>query len=166
MNFDWEAEQSEIKEKVAGLFEEIPIRELDVTSDVQGLKKMMMGFLGKLAEIGYLGLGVGPEGQKDLVSLIAAQEALAGVSGSLFLAVETTARLFGGLVEGWGAEALKGEVTGPLQKGSLLTALAFADPPGGDEAKTVARQDGDVFVVSGKKDFVTNGPIADLIAVA
>jgi alkylation response protein AidB-like acyl-CoA dehydrogenase len=99
-----------------------------------------------------------------------AQKELARISGSLFVAAETSARLFGGLVAGWGAPGPQGEILGPLKEGRCIGAVAVSEPeeaelaPGG--FSTAARADGADYVVSGKKSFVTNAPIADWLAVA
>jgi acyl-CoA dehydrogenase len=55
-----------------------------------------------------------------------------------------------------------------LVSGECLVALAFSELPHGADPKyleTSARQDGDRWVIDGRKAFVTNGPEADLFVV-
>jgi acyl-CoA dehydrogenase len=51
----------------------------------------------------------------------------------------------------------------PVLRGELTTAFAFTDAREGP--RTTARRDGDGFLVSGVKSFVTGGPEADLLLV-
>ncbi|MBX3529402.1 MAG: acyl-CoA dehydrogenase family protein [Rhizobiaceae bacterium] len=56
-----------------------------------------------------------------------------------------------------------------LCTGELIGALGMTEPGAGSDAlgsmKTAARRDGNGYVVSGSKIFITNGPIADLVLV-
>jgi len=170
MNFDWNAEENELRNKVVALFDEKARGELASMGDLDlpALKDFILGYLGRLGETGYLGLGAGPENRKEMFTVIAAQSDFAKHSGGLFLSVETTARLFGGLVAGFADENLKKEILAPIQSGRLIGAVAVTEPGGEPQTgwQTQGKQDGDRYLVNGKKNFVTNGPIADWIAVA
>jgi alkylation response protein AidB-like acyl-CoA dehydrogenase len=167
MNFDWTEEQKELMDKVADLFKEDNLNALETIDDLAALKALTVELLGRLAGTGYLKAGVGPEGRSEALGLMAAMEALSGKSGSFFLAVECSARLCGGLLAGWGSDSQKAELLEPLQNGTLLGAVAVSEPAGADaQLQTVGCKEGDIFKVNGQKSFVTNGPIADCIAVA
>ncbi len=170
MNFDWTPEEQEIKEKVAKLFDQDARDDLESmeAADLPGLREMTIDYLGRLAGTGYLQLGIGPDGREQTTALIAAQEALAGISGSLFLAVEASTRLFGGLVAGWGKDGTSSDILAPLQRGEMIGAVALSeveDPTSPVQFTTSAWKDGNDYIVSGKKNFVSNGPIADCFAV-
>jgi isovaleryl-CoA dehydrogenase len=98
-----------------------------------------------------------------------AQEELAKAAGSLFLAVEASARLFGRLVSVWGGDKAKAEILGPLKEGRIIGALAVSES-GGDEPsegwQTKGRKEGSGYVLTGRKQMVANAPVADWIAVA
>ena len=96
MEFDWTNEENEIKKKVASLFDEASIQDIEAleAADPAVIREITLKQLARLAETGYLGLALGPSGKDDLVGLTAGQEELALVSSSFFLAVEVTARLF------------------------------------------------------------------------
>jgi acyl-CoA dehydrogenase len=56
-----------------------------------------------------------------------------------------------------------------LASGALIAAIAMTEPAAGSdlkELKTLARRDGDSYIVSGQKTFISNGQTADLICVA
>lgn len=167
MNFDWTEEDKDFKSRVASLFAHgnLPAVESLEHADLPELERLTREYLGRLAEIGYLSVGVGPAAASQTMELMAGQEELARVSSSLFLAVETSARLFGGLVAGFGEAALVREILEPLSRGELIGAVAMSEAEDPCGSRTTAYQDGQEFVLTGKKSFVTNGPIADYLAV-
>lgn len=171
MNYKWNAEDVELQESVRNLLDAAVLQEIHSLEDADEaeIRRILLKYLGLLARSEYLLLGAGPERQKDHLRLIGAQEELAGASGSLFLAVEFTARLFGGLLSGWGSDALKLEILKPLQQGELIAGIGISEPgvtESGDAWKTSARLRDGVYTVSGEKSMITNGPIADWLAVA
>ncbi len=170
MNFDWTGEENDLKSRVSGVLDSDAIQEARVMerADLEELKRITGTFLRKLGQTGYLNLGLGPAGASDALKLVAAQEEVARTSGSLFLAVETTARMFGGLLAGFGSSQNVSDWLQRVTKGHAIAAVAVSEdeqPESKSELSTVAWRDGDGFVVSGKKAFVTNAPIADCIAV-
>ncbi|MBI5252160.1 MAG: acyl-CoA dehydrogenase [Desulfomonile tiedjei] len=171
MNFDFTAEENELKRRVAGVFtgEAVSEAQLMERASLEELKRTTGDFLRKLGEIGYLSLCLGPAQASESLKLLAAQEDVARISGSLFLSVETTARLFGGLVAGFGAHDQFSDLLALLAGGRIIAAVAVSEderPDSGPGFSTVAWEDGESFIVSGTKPFVTNAPIADYIAVA
>ncbi len=64
------------------------------------------------------------------------------------------------LIETWLAPAVRGEKIG---------AIGVSEPAAGSDVasiKTTARRDGDEYVISGSKTYITNGPRADFITLA
>jgi acyl-CoA dehydrogenase len=69
----------------------------------------------------------------------------------------------------YGTEAQKRKWLPPMATGEALAAIAMTEPSGGSDLqgiRTVARRDGDDFVISGQKVFITNAQGADVIVVA
>jgi butyryl-CoA dehydrogenase len=65
----------------------------------------------------------------------------------------------------FGTEAQKQEWLTPLAAGKLLGCFALSEPEAGSDAaaqKTTATKDGDSWVIQGTKNWITNGPVADV----
>jgi acyl-CoA dehydrogenase len=68
-----------------------------------------------------------------------------------------------------GSEAQKDKWIPRIVSGEAITAVAVTEPDAGSDVKgirTVARRDGDSYVLDGAKMFITNGVHGDLICVA
>ncbi|MEW5722430.1 MAG: acyl-CoA dehydrogenase [Thermodesulfobacteriota bacterium] len=171
MDFDWTPEQKDIRRRVAGLFDLAGLGEVEEleTADPAGIRRLVLKWQERLAGVGYFDLGLGPAGLKDFLTLTAAQEEVSQADASLFLSVETTARLFGGLLAGWAGPELKAELWDSFKDGKLVGGVALSEP-GGPEPRAdwsaQARAEGGGYVLTGQKGLVTNGPLADWLAVA
>ncbi len=67
-----------------------------------------------------------------------------------------------------GSDALKKKYMPQLCAGEKLGCFALSEPAAGSDAaniQTVARRDGDAYVLDGVKHFITNGDLADFAAV-
>jgi len=169
MNFDWTDEQKEIQKAIGGLLGETAQADALMleTADGESAKNIMSTWLKELAELNYLAFAQGPVNAGQAMQLVAAQEALAPLSNSLFVAVETSARLLGGLVAGFGADETREKILDPLNRGEMIGAVAVAENESREAPglQTIATSAGDGYVLNGRKNFVANGPIADVIAV-
>ncbi len=68
----------------------------------------------------------------------------------------------------YGSESQKQRWLPGICDGSLVTAIAMTEPGAGSDLqgiKTVARRDGDDYVINGQKTFITNGQTANLICL-
>ena len=68
----------------------------------------------------------------------------------------------------YGTEAQKRRWLPGVCDGSLVTAIAMTEPGAGSDLqgiKTVAKRDGDDYVINGQKTFITNGQTANLICL-
>jgi butyryl-CoA dehydrogenase len=68
----------------------------------------------------------------------------------------------------FGSEAQKRAWLPDLASGRKLGCFALSEPEAGSDAaaqKTVARRDGDRYVINGTKNFITNGPVADVVVL-
>ncbi len=69
----------------------------------------------------------------------------------------------------YGSEELKKKVLPKATTGEAIFCLAVTEPNAGSDAaaiRTKAVRDGDYYVISGQKTFITNGTFADVIVVA
>src|SRR6266581_3214476 len=126
----------------------------------------------KAAEIGLLGLGFpeeyGGTEVDNFMWIVAVQElaraGAGGVSASLMshsIGSPPIARA--------GSPEFKARVLPQILSGKKISALAITEPSGGSDVanlRTSARRDGDFYVVSGEKTFITSGVRADYLTVA
>ena len=69
----------------------------------------------------------------------------------------------------YASEDLKQKWLPKMVTGEIIGAIAMTDPSGGSDLanlKTKAVRDGDDYVISGQKVFITNGQMADIVIVA
>ena len=69
----------------------------------------------------------------------------------------------------WGSDYLKQKVVPAVANGSKLICLCITEPWGGSDVaavRTSAKEEGDYFIVSGNKTFITTGCRADYFTVA
>jgi len=69
----------------------------------------------------------------------------------------------------YGSEAQKRNWLPRMARGELLGAIAMSEPAAGSDLqgiKTIARRDGDHYVINGSKTFITNGWHATLVCLA
>lgn len=127
----------------------------------------------RAAELGLLGLGY-PEAlggtPAPLALRMPAWRALCrfgasgGVQASLF-----SHNIALPLVVALGSDSVQQEVVPPVLAGERIAALGITEPSGGSDVarlKTVARRDGDEYVIDGEKVFITSGMRADWITLA
>jgi acyl-CoA dehydrogenase len=68
----------------------------------------------------------------------------------------------------FGSDAQRQRWLAPAIKGEKIVALGVTEPSGGSDiahVQTIARRDGDAYIVTGTKTFITNGVNADLVVI-
>ena len=71
-------------------------------------------------------------------------------------------------INGYGTEEQKRRWLPPMASGEIITAVAMTEPGTGSDlqsVKTTAVKDGEDYVISGAKTFISNGQLADLVIV-
>ena len=118
----------------------------------------------RFGELGFLGLRYPPEygGQGgDYFSAVVLSEEMAKIgSGGLGMAVAVQAEMATPPVFKFGTEEQKQRWLVPAIRGEHIAALAITEPDAGSDVagiQTVARREGDQYVVNGRKIFITNG---------
>ena len=127
----------------------------------------------KAADIGLLGIGYPEEygGIPDLdafYTMIASIELAQCSSGGL-LASLLSHSIGAPPIKNFGSDELKARVLPQILSGEKISALAITEPGGGSDVaqlKTKAVRDGDHYIVSGEKVFITSGIRADYYSVA
>lgn len=121
-----------------------------------------LGLLGMTVPESYGGAGT------DFVSYALALAEIAGGDGavSTIMSVNNSPCCAALLKEG--TEAQKQEYLVPLAKGQMIGAFCLTEPHAGSDAsalKTKARKDGDEYIISGVKQFITSGQLAGVALV-
>lgn len=127
----------------------------------------------KAAEIGLLGLGFSEEygGIPDadpFYSLLAGVEMAKAGSGGVHISLMVHT-IGAPPIQHFGSEELKARVLPGIISGEKISALAITEPGGGSDVaalQTKAVRDGDYYIVSGEKTFITSGIRADYYTVA
>lgn len=124
-----------------------------------------------LAEAGWLSLpfeelyGGAAASNKDLAVFI---EALGYHHAGITSAYMTTV-IYGGLhLQFHGSDWMKRELLPKLIEGKLRMAIGYSEPSGGSDAAAIltrAKRDGDGYVISGQKVFITNAHVADYLVI-
>ncbi len=122
----------------------------------------------RMAELGFLGIAVPSDyggGGFDNVSYALAMEEVCRACASTGVIMSVNNSLVCDPIYRFGTEAQKREWLTPLASGKLLGCFALSEPEAGSDAaaqKTVAVADKDGFVINGTKNWITNGPVADV----
>ncbi|MET8150477.1 acyl-CoA dehydrogenase family protein [Actinoplanes sp. NPDC049668] len=125
----------------------------------------------RAGELGLLGLSVSAEyggGDGDFTheAVMLHEQARSG-DNSLGLAVHSG--IVTGYLETYGNEEQKRRWLPGLCSGELIGAIAMTEPDGGSDLqamRTRAVRDGDDYVVTGAKTFISNGGLADIVILA
>ena len=125
----------------------------------------------KLGEMGLMGVAVPPEwggaGMDSLAYAIAMEEISRGCAGTgVIMSVSNS--LYCDPVLKFGTDEQKREFLTPFARGEKLGCFALTEPMSGSDAaemRTLAVARGDEYVLSGTKNFITNGPQADVVLV-
>jgi len=121
----------------------------------------------QMAELGLMGVAIPQElggAGMDHVCYAVAVEEVARACASTAVIMSAHNSLACDPILHFGSEEQKHRYLVPLASGKALGCLALTEPEAGSDAgalTTTAVRDGDSYVVSGAKSFITNGPEAD-----
>ena len=124
-----------------------------------------------MGEAGLFGIGHdeqwGGQGFGKLGYCVAIEQA-GRVNASLWNIVGGSAGLCGTAIELGGPDEVRKRYLPDIFSGRKIGAYGLSEPGAGSDAgslKTVAKRDGDCYVIDGAKTFITNAPIADLFVI-
>ncbi|GAB6420213.1 acyl-CoA dehydrogenase AcdA [Bacillus luti] len=125
----------------------------------------------QMAELGLTGIpwpeeygGIG----SDYLAYVIAIEELSRVCASTGVTLSAHTSLAGWPIFKFGTEEQKQTFLRPMAEGTKIGAYGLTEPGSGSDAggmKTIAKRDGDHYVLNGSKIFITNGGIADIYVV-
>ena len=129
----------------------------------ENVEKMQeLGFFGIPFEEEYGGIGL------DTLTYVLAVEELSKACATTGVIVSAHTSLSADCINKFGTEEQKEKYLTPLASGEALGAFALTEPDAGTDAsgqKTVAKLDGDHYVLNGSKIFITNAGHADTYIV-
>jgi len=129
------------------------------------------GAFNELGELGLLGMMTPAEwdgAEAGHVSYALALEEIAAADASLSTIVSVHNGVGQLPILGFGTEQQKQKYLKPLARGEMLGAFALTEPHAGSDAadiRTRAKFDGNRYVLSGTKQFITSGREADVVII-
>ena len=121
-----------------------------------------LGFLGMLIPEEYDGLGL------DTLSYLLALEEIAAADASAAVLMSVHNSLPTQMLLNFGSEAQKERYLKPMARGEIIGAFALSEPEAGSDASSLrcqAVRDGDDWLLTGTKSWVTSGTFAGVIMV-
>ncbi|HVV88262.1 MAG TPA: acyl-CoA dehydrogenase [Kofleriaceae bacterium] len=122
----------------------------------------------RMAELGFLGIAIpdawGGAGF-DHVSYALAMEEVSRACASTGVIMSVNNSLVCDPIHRFGTDEQKRRWLTPLAAGKLLGCFALSEPEAGSDAaaqRTTATRDGADWVINGVKNWITNGPVADV----
>jgi alkylation response protein AidB-like acyl-CoA dehydrogenase len=121
-----------------------------------------LGFLGMMIPEEYDGLGL------DTLTYLLALEEIAAADASMAVMMSVHNSLPTQMLLNFGSAEQKDRFLRPMARGELLGAFALSEPESGSDASALRSQavrDGDSWLLTGTKSWVTTGSHADVIMV-
>jgi alkylation response protein AidB-like acyl-CoA dehydrogenase len=126
----------------------------------------------RMGELGFLGLdkpeAYGGQGGDYYTSLVLAEEIVHAHCGGLAMGLAVHTDMAMPPILAFGTEEQKQEWVVPAIAGRKILCLGITEPDAGSDVagiKTVAKRDGDGYVINGSKTYITNGHRADVIVL-
>lgn len=125
----------------------------------------------EMSELGFMGIAVPDQyggGGADYVSYALAMIEISKACASTGVIMSVNNSLVCDPIYKFGNEEQMKEFLTPLAAGAKLGCFGLTEPSSGSDAsnmQTVAVRDGDHWVINGSKNWITNGPHADVIVV-
>ncbi len=140
-----------------------------IASELDKEGKFPKDLVKKMADLGFMGIfiseGYGGSGM-DTLSYVLALEEICKACASTGVIMSVNNSLVCEPIYKFGTEEQKKRYLPPLAKGEKLGCFSLSEPAAGSDAgsiKATAVRDGNHYVIHGTKNWVTNGPEADVI---
>lgn len=162
-------EQHELIRKLARDFTETEIE--PVANDIDKTGEFPKEILEKMAEAGFYGIKMPKEyggGGSDNVGYTIVMEEICKSSAVAGVYISSPNSLLGSPFLLVGTEEQKQEFLVPMIKGEKNLVFALTEPGAGSDAgavSTSAIEDGDDYILNGRKTFITGAPISDHMIV-
>ncbi|EXU64140.1 MULTISPECIES: acyl-CoA dehydrogenase family protein [Streptomyces] len=160
-------EERDIRDTVRAFVRDRVLPEVGDWFDQGRLPRELVGELGKLGVLGMHLEGYGCAGTSATAYGLACLELEAGDSGLRSL-VSVQGSLAMYAIHRWGAEEQKSQWLPRMAAGEAVGCFGLTEPDSGSDPgsmRTHARRDGDDWLLSGRKMWITNGSLADVAVV-
>jgi len=117
----------------------------------------------RMGELGFMGMMVSPEyggGGMDTLSYVLAMEEISKIDNSCSVIMSVNNSLVCWGIEAFGTEEQKAKYLPKLASGEWIGSFCLSEPEAGSDAtsqRTVAEDKGDHYLLSGTKNWITNG---------
>jgi alkylation response protein AidB-like acyl-CoA dehydrogenase len=146
--------------------------ELDpIAREIDTDERFPMEVYRKLGQHGFLGALVSPEyggSGSDLMTMYIIKEELCRSAAGVGVSVAICALNHCHFIACFGTDEQKQKYIPPVSQGERLASYCITEPNAGSDTlgiQTRARREGDYFVITGTKTFITNAPLADYFIV-
>ena len=142
-----------------------------IAADIDETEEFPMENVKKMARYGLMGIPFPKEyggAGGDYLSYILTVEELSKVCGTTGVILSAHVSLGAGAINDFGTPEQKEKYLKPLAEGKKLGAFALTEPNAGTDSagqQTIARLEGDHYVLNGSKIFITNGGVADTFVI-
>jgi acyl-CoA dehydrogenase len=164
------AEHAMLRRAIRAFVEKEVVPNVDAWEDAGQIPK---SFWRRLGELGFLGLDVpaqyGGGGADFLASVVLGEEMARCRSGGVAFSVLVHTDMSSPWLATFGTEAQKSKYLPGIVRGETVCALGITEPGTGSDMAAIttrAVRDGDQYLVTGNKIFITNGVYGDLYFVA
>ena len=130
-----------------------------------------MATIQKMGEMGFMGIEVPEEyggAGLDTLAYVLALEQISKVDAAHGVVMSVNNSLYCHGIMKFGTEEQKQRFLVPVASGKAVGAYSLTEPMSGSDAGTMrskAVRDGDVYVLNGRKSWVTSGPVAEYVLV-
>lgn len=170
MNFDFTKQDQKFFKDINDIMLEIAGERVPEGIDPAGAGKMIRDALVRLGNSSYLKIGIVKDKEiPGMCALMNAMEIVSSFSPALYLSVEMSARLFGRIISEFGNDEQKNKWLSPLICGEKIGAVALSEKSmniDNDPMSTTGIRENGFIKISGVKNYVINGPVADFTAIA
>ena len=162
-------EEQELVQATAREFAQAEIR--PIAAEIDRESRFPHETVKKMGELGLMGIAV-PEkwggAGADAVAYVVALEEIARACASHAVVMSVNNSLYGDPILKFGTDAQRERFLAPVAGGHVSGCFALTEPQAGSDAAnlaTTARRDGDHYVITGRKLFISNGREASLALV-
>jgi alkylation response protein AidB-like acyl-CoA dehydrogenase len=125
----------------------------------------------KMGEMGFMGIEVPEEyggSEMDSLAYVLALEEICKVDASHGVIMSVNNSLYCHGIMKFGSNEQREKFVVPVASGEVIGAYSLTEPMSGSDAgtmKTRAIRDGDVYIINGRKSWVTSGPVAKYVVL-